>query len=61
MQVYLLSLPLSRHRLIVPQPHSNVSQANALGTSQHSYDIPALGSVLRDDTSVGVSLQHPPR
>jgi hypothetical protein len=61
MQVYLLSLPLTRHRLIVPHPPSIVSEPKALGTPQQSYEIPAVWSVSRDDAPVGISLQQPPR
>jgi len=61
MEVYLLSLPLSRHRLVVPQPHNTVPQPNVLGAQEHSCDVPTVGSVRLDDQSIGGSLQRPPR
>jgi hypothetical protein len=51
MEVYLLSLALSRHRMIVPQLHEQVRQAGALDLKQHAYDAPAIAPTRIEDQS----------
>jgi hypothetical protein len=61
MEVYLLSLALSRHRMIVPQPQQRVQQAGVLDSQQHSYDAPALAPARIDDLSRIATLHRPAR
>ena len=61
MEVYLLSLALARHRMIVPQPHQQVQQPGALDSQQHSHDAPALAPARIDDPSRIATLHRPSR
>jgi hypothetical protein len=67
MEIYLLSLALSRHRMIVPQPRRGTVQVGGLATPEHSCDAqsipdyssdaPGLAPARIDEPSLTATLQ----
>lgn len=60
MEVYLLSVALSRHRLIVPQPRTTWPQTDALAASQPRCVVPALATMRVVDSS-SAAMHRAPR
>jgi len=60
MEVYLLSIPLSRHRMIVAQQHGDISERNEVGTPHHSHDAPVPATVRGDELPIVANLQRSP-
>ena len=61
MEVYLLSLALARHRMIVPQLHQQVPRAGVLDAQQHAHDAPALAPARIDEPSRIATMYRPSR
>jgi hypothetical protein len=61
MEVYLLSLALSRHRMILPQPQQSVHQAAVLDPQQHACDGPVPALTRIEDPSNIASLHRASR
>lgn len=60
MEVYLLSVALSRHRLILPQPRANPPRTDTLTAAQHACDVPRLATAPVTAPMNAATLQRSP-